>query len=159
MMALSASLTKGYLKEKPNSLAFTGSTLCPSKTCNQLRKYQKKGYIFIFLSMKQTRAPHTHKQTKTITLIIKTIIMRDHGVNERMMRGTHTIEAPSPRTALSAKSGTGNHEGRPMTCPNCSHISANRTGFGAVPLITPVMLIINHKGHRLSRETVLCQIS
>jgi hypothetical protein len=48
-----------------------------------------------------------------------------------------TTEAPSPRTALRAKSGTGSHDGRPITFPNCSHISANRTGFGAVPLMTP----------------------
>lgn len=48
-----------------------------------------------------------------------------------------TTEAPSPRTALRAKSGTGSHDGRPRTFPNCSHISANRTGFGAVPLMTP----------------------
>lgn len=50
-----------------------------------------------------------------------------------------TTEAPSPRTALSANSGTGSQEGRPTTCPSCSHISDNRTGFGAVPLITPVV--------------------
>lgn len=48
-----------------------------------------------------------------------------------------TTEAPSPRTALSATSGTGSHEGRAMAFPNCSHISASLTGFGAVPLITP----------------------
>uniref|UniRef100_A0A2P2LJ89 Uncharacterized protein n=1 Tax=Rhizophora mucronata TaxID=61149 RepID=A0A2P2LJ89_RHIMU len=48
-----------------------------------------------------------------------------------------TTEAPSPRTALSANSGTGSHEGLPRTLPSRLHISANRTGFGAVPLITP----------------------
>lgn len=48
-----------------------------------------------------------------------------------------TTEAPSPRTAFRAKSGTGSHDGRPKTLPRCSHISANRTGFGAVPLMTP----------------------
>lgn len=52
-----------------------------------------------------------------------------------------TTEAPSPRTALRAKSGTGSHEGRPKTDPRCSHISARRTGFGAVPLITPDIYI------------------
>lgn len=50
-----------------------------------------------------------------------------------------TTEAPSPRTALSASSGTGSHEGRPMTCPKCSHISARQIGFGAVPLMTPTL--------------------
>ena len=48
-----------------------------------------------------------------------------------------TTLAPSPSTALRAKSGTGSQEGRPKTDPNCSHISPSRTGFGAVPLITP----------------------
>jgi hypothetical protein len=55
-------------------------------------------------------------------------------VNQRWLL---TTVAPSPRTALSAKSGTGSHEGRPKTFPSCSHNSDNRTGFGAVPLITP----------------------
>lgn len=48
-----------------------------------------------------------------------------------------TTKAPSPRTALRANSGTGSHDGRPKTLPRWSHISANRTGFGAVPLMTP----------------------
>lgn len=53
-----------------------------------------------------------------------------------------TTEAPSPRTALRAKSGTGSHDGRPRTFPNFSHISANLTGCGAVPLITPDIQVI-----------------
>lgn len=48
-----------------------------------------------------------------------------------------TTEAPSPRTALRAKSGTGSHEGLPIAAPNREHNSANVTGFGAVPFITP----------------------
>lgn len=39
-------------------------------------------------------------------------------------------------------SGTGNHDGRPKTDPSCSHISANLTGFGAVPLMTPAEFMI-----------------
>lgn len=38
-------------------------------------------------------------------------------------------------------SGTGNHDGRPKTNPSCSHISANLTGFGAVPLMTPAQFM------------------
>lgn len=49
-----------------------------------------------------------------------------------------TTQAPSPSTTLRAKSGTGNQEGRPNTSPSCRHNSVKRTGFGAVPLITPV---------------------
>lgn len=48
-----------------------------------------------------------------------------------------TTEAPSPSTALSANSGTGNQEGRPTIRPRRWHSSDKRTGFGAVPLITP----------------------
>ena len=48
-----------------------------------------------------------------------------------------TTEAPSPSTALSANSGTGNQEGRPTIRPSRSHSSDKRTGLGAVPLITP----------------------
>lgn len=55
----------------------------------------------------------------------------------RMFVRILTTVAPSPRTALRAKSGTGSHEGRPRTAPNWLHISANLTGFGAVPFITP----------------------
>ena len=58
-----------------------------------------------------------------------------------------TTEAPSPRTALSAKSGTGSHEGRPMAFPKWSHISARRTGFGAVPFITPNIRITETQFH------------
>jgi hypothetical protein len=49
----------------------------------------------------------------------------------------HTIMAPSPRRTLTANSGTGSHEGRPNMAPILSHISFIRTGFGAVPFITP----------------------
>lgn len=48
-----------------------------------------------------------------------------------------TTEAPSPSTALSANSGTGNQEGRPTIRPSRSHSSDKRTGLGAVPLMTP----------------------
>jgi hypothetical protein len=51
--------------------------------------------------------------------------------------------APSPRMALRANSGTGSQEGRPKMAPSRSHISAIRTGFGAVPLITPA---VHHVG-------------
>lgn len=65
-----------------------------------------------------------------------------------------TTLAPSPRTALSAKSGTGSHEGLPMTFPKCSHISANLTGFGAVPFITPDGIF---KSNKLSISHLICQ--
>lgn len=90
-------------------------------------------FSFSYLSVERTSAISTQKPNE------EGGGEEDHRANERILRGSHTIEAPSPRTALSAKSGTGNHDGRPMTCPKCSHISASRTGFGAVPLITPVM--------------------
>lgn len=64
-----------------------------------------------------------------------------------------TTEAPSPRTALSAKSGTGSHEGRAKTCPSCSHNSDNRTGFGAVPFITPNTDIHKHDSGQCNKLT------
>lgn len=56
-----------------------------------------------------------------------------------------TTVAPSPRRALRANSGTGSQEGRPKMAPSRSHISAIRTGLGAVPLITPAILQVVRK--------------
>lgn len=61
---------------------------------------------------------------------------------EKKIKKILTTEAPSPRTTFRAKSGTGSHEGLPKTFPKCSHISANRTGLGAVPLITPEIKVL-----------------
>lgn len=63
-----------------------------------------------------------------------------------------TTEAPSPRTALSAMSGTGNQDGRPMALPRCSHISPILTGFGAVALMTPITN--NHHPEFTSRQSL-----
>lgn len=67
----------------------------------------------------------------------------------------HTIEAPSPRTALIAKSGTGSQDGRPITWPSWSHISDNRTGFGAVPLITPdKSVVLTFEAHNFTYASI-----
>lgn len=60
------------------------------------------------------------------------------GATQGVQRG-RTTEAPSPSSALSAKSGTGNHEGLPNTFPSRSHSSDTRTGLGAHPLTTPAL--------------------
>mmetsp|Transcript_19909 Transcript_19909/g.59128 ORF Transcript_19909/g.59128 Transcript_19909/m.59128 type:complete len:211 (-) Transcript_19909:496-1128(-) len=48
-----------------------------------------------------------------------------------------TTTAPSPSTALSAGSGAGSHDGRPIAAPSAEQNSDMRTGCGAVALYAP----------------------
>lgn len=89
--------------------------------------------------------PTQRRRTNNVTHGTPPAVQREHkgrnsGAMWAVLQSEHqrrTTEAPSPSNALSAKSGTGSHEGLPRTFPSRSQSSETRTGFGAHPLITP----------------------